>query len=336
MSGGDELKKIGLGQTLSRNVSRNLAKVSMGLLAGIGLLAAGWAQTPDVATPTPLIDQDETLKVSDHVYVILDDDVGFVPNVGIVVGDRATLVIDTGLGLPNGEIVLGETNKVSTNTELYVASTHYHSEHELGAGAFPASATMIRSRDQQQDLDEFRLSHAERFSRMSAVMAGLLEGAEFRQADIYFEDEYSLDLGGVTVRIYAVGPAHTRGDTAFFVEEDGVLFSGDVAVRRYPRFSSPTSGVRVWREALEVLAGLNAELVVPSHGPMGDARVIESYDEYFSTLQLRVRELKSQGRPVDAIAELLTGEFEPRYSDWPSDGVERIGGMVRAAHAEAP
>ena len=57
MSGGDELKKIGLGQTLSRNVSRNLAKVSMGLLAGIGLLAAGWAQTPDVATPTPLIDQ---------------------------------------------------------------------------------------------------------------------------------------------------------------------------------------------------------------------------------------------------------------------------------------
>ena len=77
MSGGDELKKIGLGQTLSRNVSRNLAKVSVGLLAGIGLAAAGGAQTPDVATPTPLIDQDETLKVSDHVYVILDDDVGF-------------------------------------------------------------------------------------------------------------------------------------------------------------------------------------------------------------------------------------------------------------------
>ncbi len=106
-----------------------MKQVSVGLLSAIGLLAAGWAQTPDVATPTPLIDQDETLKVSDHVYVILDDDVGFVPNVGIVVGDRATLVIDTGLGLPNGEIVLGETNKVSTNTELYVASTHYHSEH---------------------------------------------------------------------------------------------------------------------------------------------------------------------------------------------------------------
>ncbi len=330
------MKKIDLGQTISISVGRNLANVSVGLIWGIGLLAVGWAQTPDVATPTPLIDQDETLKISDHVYVILDDDVGFVPNVGIVVGDRATLVIDTGLGLSNGEIVLGETNKVSTNEELFVASTHYHSEHDLGAGAFPANATMIRSRDQQQDLDEFRLSHAERFSRMSPVMAELLEGADFRQADLYFEDEYRLDLGGVTVRIYAVGPAHTRGDTAFFVAEDGVLFSGDVAVRRYPRFSSPTSGVRVWREALQLLAGLNADFIVPSHGPMGDASVVEIYDEYFATLQLRVRELKAEGRPVDAIAELLTRELGSRYSDWPSEGVERIGGMVRTAYAETP
>ena len=204
-----------------------MKKVSVGLLAGIGLLAAGWAQTPDVATPTPLIDQDETLRVSDHVYVILDDDVGFVPNVGIVVGDRATLVIDTGLGLPNGEIVLGEANKVSTNTELYVASTHYHSEHELGAGAFPASATMIRSRDQQQDLDEFRLSHAERFSRMSAVMAGLLAGAEFRQADIFFEDEYSLDLGflsqGTTYDLVLI----EEGDSPDSFERSAILFSAD-------------------------------------------------------------------------------------------------------------
>jgi len=329
------LKKINLGQTISVNASRNRARVFVGLLSGTGLLAAGLAQTPDVATPTPLISQDETLEISDHVFVILDDDVGFVPNVGIVVGDRATLVIDTGLGLPNGEIVLGETNKVSTNTELYVASTHYHSEHDLGAGAFPASATMIRSRAQQQDLDEFRLSHAERFSRMSAVMAGLLEGAAFRQADIYFEDEYSLDLGGVTVRIFAVGPAHTRGDTAFFVEGDDVLFSGDVAMRRYPRFSSPTSGVRVWREALELLEGLNADLVVPSHGPMGDGSVVESYAEYFATLQSRVMELKAQGISVDAIADELTRELEPQYTDWPSDGAERIEGMVRAAHAEA-
>lgn len=316
------------------SVSRQLVSVTFGVLAGIGVAGLCHAQEPDVATPTPLINQDETLKVSNHVYVILDDDVGFVPNVGIVVGNRATLVIDTGLGLPNGRIVLGETNKVSTNAELYVASTHYHSEHDLGAGAFPLSARMIRSRDQQQDLEEFKLSHAERFARMSPVMAEILEGAEFRQADIYFDDEYRVDLGGVTVRIYAVGPAHTFGDTAFFVEEDGVLFAGDVAMRRYPRLASPSSGVAVWRQALALLSGLGAEIVVPSHGPMGDATVVRAYDEYFATLQRRVRELKDEGRPVDVIAELLTRELAPQFADWPDEGIERIGTTARAAYAE--
>ena len=304
------------------------------LLSVFGFSTAGWSQTSDVATPAPLIQRDDTLKISDHVYVILDDDVGFVPNVGIVVGESATLVIDTGLGLPNGEIVLGETRKVSTNDDLYVVSTHYHSEHELGAGAFPASATMIRSRDQQQDLDEFQLSHAERFSRMSEVLAGLLQGADFRQADNFFDDEYSLDLGGVTVRMIAVGPAHTRGDTAFFVEEDGVLFTGDIAMRRYPRFSSPSSGVAVWREALAKVTDLDVEVVVPSHGRIGDARVVQDYVELFSTLERRVRELNAQGLSVDTIAERLTNELAPRFPDWPSDGIERIDGVARAAYAE--
>ena len=317
------------------NANRDIATTSVGLLAGIGILTVGWAQVPDPAVPAPLIAKDEARKVSEHVYVILDENRRFVPNIGIVVGDRATLVIDTGLGLPNGEIVLGEAKKLSTNEEFYVVSTHYHSEHDLGAGAFPAAATMIRSRDQQQDLDEFRLSHAERFSSMSATMAGLLEGADYRQADVHFDDEYSLDLGGVTVRMLAVGPAHTRGDTVLFVEQDGVLFAGDVAMRRYPRLASPTSGIRVWLEALEAIAPLDVELVVPSHGPMGDAGVIEKNTEFFSLLQSRAAELEAQGRSEDEVAELLTAELAPSFSDWADEGIERIGSAARLAFAEA-
>lgn len=317
------------------NVNRDIAGRFVGLLAGIGILASGWAQAPDPAVPAPMIERNEAQKVSDHVYVILDKNRSFVPNIGIIVGDRATLVIDTGLGLPNGEIVLEEAKKLSTNEELYVVSTHYHSEHDLGAGAFPATATMIRSRDQQQDLDEFRLSHAERFSSMSATMAGLLVGADYRQADVYFEDEYSLDLGGVTVQMYAVGPAHTRGDTVFLVEQDSVLFAGDVAMRRYPRLASPTSGVRVWLEALQVIASLPVELVVPSHGPMGDASVIEKNAEFFSLLQSRSAELKARGRSEDEVAELLATELAPSFSDWDSEGIGRINPAARVAFAEA-
>src|SRR5215510_9855093 len=86
--------------------------------------------------PLPLIRENATVKVSPHVYVIPDGNVGAVPNVGIVVGSKATLVIDTGLGPRNGETVLREVGKVSKNAELYIVSTHFHAEHILGESVF--------------------------------------------------------------------------------------------------------------------------------------------------------------------------------------------------------
>jgi len=44
------------------------------------------------------------------------------------------------------------------------------------------------------------------------VVADLLEHAEFRKADVFFDREYTLDLGGVRVRMLSLGPTHTRGD----------------------------------------------------------------------------------------------------------------------------
>jgi len=94
-----------------------------------------WAQQGPV--PDLLVQENATVKLAAHTYVIPDGNVSLVPNVGIVVGDRATLVIDPGLGRFNGETVLREVAKISENTELYVASTHFHAEHTTGYHAFP-------------------------------------------------------------------------------------------------------------------------------------------------------------------------------------------------------
>jgi len=294
---------------------------------------AGFAQDTD---PAPLIEQDDALRISGHVYVILDDNRRFVPNVGIVIGNKATLVIDPGMGLKNGEIVLEEARKLSDNRKLYVVSTHIHAEHDLGAGAFPEDATMIRSNDQQHDIDEFGLSHAERLSQRSKTLANLLEGAFIKPADVLFDNKYSVDLGGVTVTMHAVGPAHTFGDTIYFVEKDGVLFTGDVAMRRYPRFASPTSGLEVWLNALEKIQLLDVDVLVPSHGPLGDAGTIDTYEEYFATIQSRVGELLRQGVSADEIVERITTELSPGLSDWREDGARFINTTVRRAIDEAP
>src|SRR5262245_24758570 len=126
-------------------------KTGIGALAlGVSVLAAQQPAGPAV----PLVKENTTVKVSEHVYVIPDGNVGGVPNVGIVVGSKAVLVIDTGLGPKNGETVLREVKKLS-NSDIYIVGTHFHSEHILGESAFPASAKVIRVRAQQRDIEEF-------------------------------------------------------------------------------------------------------------------------------------------------------------------------------------
>src|SRR5262245_11821136 len=68
--------------------------------------SAGPAAVAQQAARDPLVKENGTIKVGDHTYVIPDDSVQMVPNVGIIVGSRATLVIDPGLGRRNGEAVL--------------------------------------------------------------------------------------------------------------------------------------------------------------------------------------------------------------------------------------
>ena len=53
-----------------------------------------------------------------------------------------------------------------------------------------------------------------------------------------FDDDLTLDLGGVRVRLSGVGPNHTRGDTVMYVEEDRVLLTGDVVMPVFPAASA--------------------------------------------------------------------------------------------------
>jgi len=165
------------------------------------------AQTTPAPRRDPFILAETTEKISPHVLAIQDKDTTpSVPNVGFVVGTRAALVIETGLGYANGAIVLSEALKLAPGLPLYLVTTHVHPEHDLGANAFPASTKMIRSTAQVKDIDEFGLQLADFFSHRSVIEAEFLKGATFRKADITFDKGYSLDLGGVQVTPCRHGP----------------------------------------------------------------------------------------------------------------------------------
>src|SRR5215471_5082107 len=115
------------------------------------LLAGAAAAQQRGPAPDPLVRENATMKVGEHTYVIPDGNVGLVPNVGIVVGTKATLVIDPGLGRRNGETVLREVAKVRKPGDTYIGSTHFHAEHTTGYLAFPAEARYVNSKVQEAE-----------------------------------------------------------------------------------------------------------------------------------------------------------------------------------------
>jgi glyoxylase-like metal-dependent hydrolase (beta-lactamase superfamily II) len=282
----------------------------------------------------PLVRENATVKVADHTYVIPDFNVGLVPNVGIVVGSRATLVIDPGLGRRNGETVLREVAKVSKNTELYIATTHFHAEHTTGYLAFPATAKYVNSTVQEAEFLDGGAQQIQTFSGRSPMIAELLKDATGRRADITFDRDYTLDLGGVRVRMLVVGPTHTRGDTGLFVEGDGVLFAGDVVMNDSFVAANAGSSVKAWLAALDAFDAMKPRTVVPSHGPVGEGSLVPTHRAIMQTIQARARELKAQGRSADDTAATVQKEMAATRPTWAR--ANGVGGAARAAYAEAP
>jgi glyoxylase-like metal-dependent hydrolase (beta-lactamase superfamily II) len=283
--------------------------------AALALAIAGtlWASAIARAQmPQPLVSEDTLTRVSEHVYAL----VGF-PNIGIVVGSRATLVIDTGLGARNGATVVRVAQKLSKGPNLYLTTTHYHSEHTAGEQAFPPNTVLIRPVVQQEDMNKGVAAHLERFRGMSAQNKELLQDVKFRTPDILFDRELKLDLGGVTTRLFWLGAAHTKGDELIFVEEDSVLLPGDIVQSQlFPIMPNEDATMKGWLAILDKLEPLHPRFVVPDHGVLGDGSLIAKQRTFLKEIQGRALELKRQGVSVEDAGRQMTEEFRKKYPGW--------------------
>jgi glyoxylase-like metal-dependent hydrolase (beta-lactamase superfamily II) len=296
-------------------------------------IVAGVFLTPAMARAQlkqPLLSEDNLKRVSEHVYVIE----GF-PNVAIIVGSRATLVVDTGLGERNGATVMRAEQKLAKGLILYLTTTHYHSEHTTGEQAFPANTIIIRSAVQQEEMIKMVAAHMEAFRKMSAQNLDLLQNVQFRPPDVLFDREAKLDLGDVTARMFWVGPAHTKGDEMIFVEQDSVLIPGDIVQKDiFPIMPNADASVKGWLSLLDHVEALHPKFIVPDHGaPIVDASQIGTERAYILALQARALELKKQGVSADDAGKTITAELKAKYPDWPNPN--NVAGEVMRVYEQS-
>jgi glyoxylase-like metal-dependent hydrolase (beta-lactamase superfamily II) len=295
-------------------------------LHALVVLAGMTFPTASAQMTQPLLGEDAS-KISDHVWVIM----GF-PNVAIVIGERATLVVDTGLGPRNGATVARAAAKLSRNQKLFLTTTHFHPEHAAGEAGFPPNTILIRNAVQQQEMEKHGAEMVEMFSSRSAQNKELLTDVKLRSPDIVFDTEAKIDLGGVTARLLWFGGAHTKGDELTFVEPDGTLVSGDVVQNKVvPNIFGDGGTPASWIAVLDKISALRVRYVLPDHSAPGDGSLVSKERAFIDDLRTRALTLKRQGVSVDDAGKQLSAEFKTKYSDWPN---MNVAGFVKSIYAE--
>jgi glyoxylase-like metal-dependent hydrolase (beta-lactamase superfamily II) len=291
------------------------------------LVMPGLLAVPSYAQNNPILGED-TVKVSEHVWAIM----GW-PNIGIVVGRNATLVVDTGLGPRNGATIAKVAKKLAPNNKLYLTTTHFHPEHAGGEAGFPAGTILIRDKVQQEEMEKYGDEMITLFAGRNEQQKELLANVKMRRPDETFDKERKLDLGGgVTARILWFGGAHTKGDEVILVEPDKTIITGDVVQNKVvPNIFRDGGTPSSWIAVLDQVEKLGARHVLPDHSAVGDGSLVAKEKAFITDLRTRALALKREGVSADDAGKRLTEEFKTKYSDWP---INNLTNFVRSIYAE--
>lgn len=257
--------------------------------------------------PAPIVETDAIMDVARDLYVIPDQGVPLVPNIGVACGDQAVLVIDTGMGPHNAANVLTKVREIANDRPLFVTTTHFHPEHSYGIAALAPHATVLMNSAQVTDLNVKGAGYLDFFRTFGEPVARELEGVTFVAPDIVYDSAYELDLGGRLVTMHATGQAHTKGDQVIRVPDVSAVFCGDLVEESqfsifpwFPPEDVDVSGLR-WINVMATLRRAGDRIVVPGHGRVSGPELLDEVHDYLSFLRDEVWTRKSAGMSDDQI-----------------------------------
>ncbi|NUO87511.1 MAG: MBL fold metallo-hydrolase [Cupriavidus sp.] len=191
------------------------------------------------------------------------------PNSGVVIGDDGVLIVDTTATPAMAQDLIARIRTITDKPIKYVVLSHYHAVRVLGASAYFAEGAqqIIASRGTYEMIVERgeadMKSEIERFPRL---FAGVETVPGLTWPTLVFDQEITLFLGKLEVRIAHLGSGHTKGDTVVWLPQQKVLFSGDLVEYDAACYCGDAQ-LAEWPATLDALQALNPEKLVPGRGP---------------------------------------------------------------------
>jgi glyoxylase-like metal-dependent hydrolase (beta-lactamase superfamily II) len=190
-------------------------------------------------------------------------------NLGLIVGSRRTLLVDTGSSPAQGRTLRSSVDALTDLPLTAVVITHWHYDHAFGLAAFA---------------DVPRIAHESVHSRLLSAEAAAeakrlgVDPHELGQPNVEIVVATAIDLGDRRVEIAHLGRGHTDGDLVVVVPDADVLFAGDLLESAGPPSFGPDSVPDEWPATVDAVIGLMTAttLAVPGHGePVGREFVFE-------------------------------------------------------------
>jgi len=253
-------------------------------LFGLHAAAAPTYPAPDV--------QVRAVKLARHSYYVpglagaaSTRNEGFMSNAGFVVTPEGVVVFDT-LGSPSlAQAMLKRIRAVTKQPIRIAIVSHYHADHYYGMQVFQEAGAEVWMHEAARGINGSE-DQKRRFEQPKEILGRWINDntQRFPEPDLWLSGDTDFELGGLHFRIRHVGPAHSDEDLVLFVEEDRVLYAGDLVFKgRVPFVGDADS--RKWLAALDKLIAFKPKLLVPGHGgasdtPMDDLILTRDYLRY--------------------------------------------------------
>lgn len=279
-------------------------------------------------------------EVADGVFAYLQPDGGWGwSNAGLLASDWSSLLIDTLFDLSLTRNMLDSMSVVTSGRPIdVVVNTHANGDHCYG-NSLVEDAQIITTEAAAAEMNAMPPSA---IAALMALDLGEVTNKYVQEAfgpfnfdnielplpDRTFQGELQLDVGGRTVELIEVGPAHTSGDLLVYLPDASTVFCGDILfINGTPIiWDGPVSN---WIDACDRIIGLEADVVVPGHGPLTDAEGVTAVRDYLSFIEKECKERHAAGqKATEAIAEIDLGPYK-EWGEW-----ERLAVNVHAIYRE--
>ena len=174
----------------------------------------------------------ELKRLNEHIWFMPFEEGRDRPNLCYVKGGRMSLAVDAGHSAAHVREFYALLEKENLPLPDLTVLTHWHWDHTFGMHAVHG-LTLANERTNRY-LAEWKEKiekngPGEFLAIHESIRREYPAGTEVtvRTADIVFDGELTLDLGGCTVKVVQAEAPHTDDSTLVYVENDRVLFVGD-------------------------------------------------------------------------------------------------------------